>query len=127
MKSLRTGLPLTREDLYILRTLFNEETKKKLPEVMELLRKQYPEVIEWMEERGLKNPCCVLDLESVIDILIDIIFREPGDDLYYEAEILEIERDGETIEIPIVHTWIATIGEDKLIIVLPEMTVGLMF
>jgi len=121
------GLPLTKDDIYVLRTLFNEDSTKKLQEVMEFLRKEYPEVLEWMEERGLRNPCCVLDLESVIDILIDIIFREPGDDLYYEAEILEIERDGETIEIPIVHTWISVYGEDKVVIVLPEMTVGLMF
>ena len=127
MRSLQTGLPLTREDVYILRALFREDSKRKLAEVMEYIKTNYPEVWEWMEERGLTDPCCLLDLESVIDILIDIIFREPGDDLYYEAEILEIERDGETIEIPIVHTWIATIGEDKLIIVLPEMTVGLMF
>ena len=127
MKSLRTGLPLTREDLYIIRSLFSEDSKRKLAEVIELIKREYPEVWEWMEERGLSEPCCLLDLESVIDILIDIILSQPGDDLYYEIEEIEIERGSEIIKIPIIHVWIATIGEDKIIIVLPEMTIGLMF
>ena len=127
MGGLQTGLPLTSHDLITIRELFNEDSTKKVQEVIELLRREYPEVWEWMEERGLRNPCCVLSKDSIIDILIDIIFREPGDDLCYEIEKIEIERDGEIIEVPVIHTWISVYGEDKVIIVLPDQVIGLMF
>ena len=110
-----------------IREMFNEDSRKKLTEVMEYIKTNYPEVWEWMEEHGLRNPCCVLSKDSIIDILIDIVLSDPSDELYYEIEKIEIERDGEIIEIPIIHVWIATLGEDKLIIVLPDQVIGLMF
>ena len=108
-----------------------DESGKKLSEVIELLRREYPEILQWMEERGLTKPWCLLDHQSIIDILIDIlsniVFRDTVEELQYEVEMLEIERDGERIKIPIIHTWLATLGEDKVIIQLPDKTVGLAF
>ena len=126
MRSLQTGLPLTSHDIINIREMFNEESRNKLGEVMEYIRRNYPEVIKWMEERGLKNPCCVLSKDSIIDILLDITLSD-SDELYYEIEKIKIERNRETIEMPIIHVWIATVGEDKLIIVFPDQVIGLMF
>jgi len=127
VSGLQTSLPLTSHDIINIREMFNEESRKKLPKVIEFIKREYPEVWEWMEENGFREPRCVLSKDSIIDILLDIILSDPSDDLCYKTHIIEIERDEERIEIPIIHTWIATIGEDKLIIVLPDQVIGLMF
>ena len=127
MRSLQTGLPLTSHDLITIRELFNEDSTKKVREVIELLRREYPEVWEWMKENGFSEPCCVLSKDSIIDILLDIVLSDSDEGLAYEIHRIEVERNGEELEISVIHVRIPTVGEDKLIIVLPEMIVGLMF
>ena len=121
------GLPITKDDLITIREMFNEESRKRLPEVMEFLRKEYPEVIEWMGENGFSEPCCVLSKDSIIDLLLDIVLPDSDEGLAYEIHRIEVERGGEELEIPVIRVWIPTVGEDKLIIVLPDQVVGLMF
>ena len=127
MGSSQTGLPLTSQDIINIREMLNEDSARKVQEVVEFIKREYPEVWGWMEENGFREPCCVLSKDSIIDILLDIVLSDSDEGLAYEIHRIEVERDGEELEISVIHVWIPTVGEDKLIIVLPEEVVGLMF